>query len=621
MAKQILSQQDITIQASITAPSSGFVALGAKSDGIYLRLFGAVEKRLLTIDDLGGGGASTASSVTATVLNASTLNNLQQIQNLTQSAGHLDGGNISDASGQKVNVSAGKGFIRATADDVSTLFAFEWPLVSNLQTTLNSIQYIIVAYNSGTPIVSLVNDNTTDYRTSFVLGYVVNEGGSLYINDVPHSSGRGVGRLSRRNFEVDGRSRAAALGGIILSESGTKRVAVTTGVTWYRGNREIFTAFNTNATDTFDRYYRSGTGTWIKEATQVAVPEGTYDNGSGTLQTIGNRNYANYWFYLGPSGSIVMVYGRDDINTLATALASSPPTDLPLRLQIGSLIIGRIIATRVSGVTSVDQVQSAFNTSFSGSSVTTHNGLSGLQGGTLAEFYHLSLAELTVVQATSGINTGNNAINTLYSGLATSKQDALVSASNIKSINSTSILSAGDLALAVSAGGFLITLTGTAVTNVTLPTSGTLVNTTVATLSSLTSVGTISTGTWNATVIADAKIATALTGKTYNGVALSTVAGAAVFLAGDGTYKTAGGGGGSGNVTTDLLSLNNQIAIWTTSANIEGDPNFLWDSFTQNFTIAGTNPTVILGGITTEPTAPAATFLHYMKSDGKMVLD
>jgi hypothetical protein len=32
---------------------------------------------------------------------------------------------------------------------------------------------------------------------SFVLGYVVNEGGILYINDVPHSSGRGVGRLSR----------------------------------------------------------------------------------------------------------------------------------------------------------------------------------------------------------------------------------------------------------------------------------------------------------------------------------------------------------------------------------------------------------------------------------------
>jgi hypothetical protein len=52
---------------------------------------------------------------------------------------------------------------------------------------------------------------------SFVLGYVVNEG--LYINDVPHSSGRGVGRLSRMDFEISGRSRANALGGLIISQS------------------------------------------------------------------------------------------------------------------------------------------------------------------------------------------------------------------------------------------------------------------------------------------------------------------------------------------------------------------------------------------------------------------
>jgi hypothetical protein len=30
----------------------------------------------------------------------------------------------------------------------------------------------------------------------------------------------------------------------------------------------------------------------------------------------------------------------------------------------------------------------------------------------------LSAAELAIVQATSGTNTGNNAVNTLYSGLA-----------------------------------------------------------------------------------------------------------------------------------------------------------------------------------------------------------
>jgi hypothetical protein len=82
-----------------------------------------------------------------------------------------------------------------------------------------------------------------------------------------------------------------------------------------------------------------------------------------------------------------------------------------------------------------------------GSAVTSHNSLSGLQGGILAEYFHLS-AELAIVQATSGTNTGNNAVNTLYSGLAASKQDTLVSATNIKTINSVSILGSGNIVLA-----------------------------------------------------------------------------------------------------------------------------------------------------------------------------
>jgi hypothetical protein len=41
------------------------------------------------------------------------------------------------------------------------------------------------------------------------------------------------------DFEISGRSRANALGGLIISQSGVKRIAVT-AVTWYRGIRETF---------------------------------------------------------------------------------------------------------------------------------------------------------------------------------------------------------------------------------------------------------------------------------------------------------------------------------------------------------------------------------------------
>jgi hypothetical protein len=55
-------------------------------------------------------------------LGSTTFKNLQQIHDLTRSAGHLDGGNIVNGGGQTVNVSAGKGFIRGSSDDTSTLF-------------------------------------------------------------------------------------------------------------------------------------------------------------------------------------------------------------------------------------------------------------------------------------------------------------------------------------------------------------------------------------------------------------------------------------------------------------------------------------------------------------------
>ena len=81
-------------------------------------------------------------------------------------------------------------------------------------------------------------------------------------------------------------------------------------------------------------------------------------------------------------------------------------------------------------------------------------------------------AQQTVLSNTSGTNTGDNATNTQYSGLAASKQDTLVSATNIKTINGSSVLGSGDLV--VSSGYHLVATlsgdqaTGANVTPVTL---------------------------------------------------------------------------------------------------------------------------------------------------------
>lgn len=61
-------------------------------------------------------------------------------------------------------------------------------------------------------------------------------------------------------------------------------------------------------------------------------------------------------------------------------------------------------------------------------------------------------AQLTVLGNTSGSNTGDNATNAQYSGLAVSKQDVLVSGTNIKTINGQSVLGSGNLVVGGGSG-------------------------------------------------------------------------------------------------------------------------------------------------------------------------
>ena len=67
-----------------------------------------------------------------------------------------------------------------------------------------------------------------------------------------------------------------------------------------------------------------------------------------------------------------------------------------------------------------------------------------------ADDNYVTDAEKVVIGNTSGTNTGDNATNTQYSGLESSKQDTLVSGTNIKTINSTSLLGSGDIAISSS---------------------------------------------------------------------------------------------------------------------------------------------------------------------------
>lgn len=91
--------------------------------------------------------------------------------------------------------------------------------------------------------------------------------------------------------------------------------------------------------------------------------------------------------------------------------------------------------------------------------------------------------------------------------------------------------------------------------------------------SNITTLGTIATGVWNGTTIADNKIASALTGKTYNGLTLTPIA-TGFTLAGGTVSKTltvSGDASVSGTNTGDQTNISGNAATVTTNANMSGD--------------------------------------------------
>lgn len=303
------------------------------------------------------GGSISADQVSINVIGSPTYNQVQETVDQFGMSGASSTNYITDSGSQQIDVALGTGFIRSAATRNSPLYGISWSALNNQSIPADSIRYVGVVYNAGSPQVEIHTTDDFHGYDSFRLGSVVNQNSTLHILNNPQTASDFGRSTFHRLFETLPIQRAHRLGGIIPADAGTRNYIVSAGELYDGFNEFIVAAIDTSGSDTFDAYYRDGASGWTLQASQTQWNNTQYDNNSGTLQTLATNRYGIHWLYIETDGALVTLYGQDTYVNLSAAESASPPTTVPLRIQAHGRLLGRLIFQESSSsAISVDNV-------------------------------------------------------------------------------------------------------------------------------------------------------------------------------------------------------------------------------------------------------------------------
>ena len=289
----------------------------------------------------------------------------------TGSSGYSSGGTlVTGGVAGTVNLSAGTGFIRALNNNTDNLLSFNWAASAGIAIPSNTARYIYMDYNGGTPAAILSASEFAETPDRLLLGVAVNEGGNIRsVFNLGVRLEESIGQAGRFLRRVSGISRDVRRGGLIIGQTGTRNVTLSMGSIWWGRTEYTIAAKDTSVSDTFTTYSRNGSGGWTITQGQTQWPNTQYDNGSGTLATLGANKWGVLWFYVSPDDHILMLYGTAEHNTAADSELQSPPSLSPDHVSQASILVGRFIFQKSA---STATVETAFTTNFTLASVTDH---------------------------------------------------------------------------------------------------------------------------------------------------------------------------------------------------------------------------------------------------------
>ena len=392
------------------------------------------------------------------------------IVNRNQSAGVVQTPTFTDNLNGTFNVSAFTARVFQGAGFAGDLRLYN--IAGGLFTPVNNaLNYLVVDYNSGSPIARLTTDVESIDESAIIPVSTIYRHGT-HVHHLPWDS-LGLGLSNKLNQRFVKTQRFARETGLIISEYPTRGMRISAGKVWYGAVRQSLLACD-SAYDHFHLYYHVA-GVYITESIHIAQYNNTqYDDGTN-LQTTNPNKFLINWIYRGieEEAHAYVVLGNAAYGTLAEATAAQPRADLPDEIKAHAILVGKIIVVR-DGTTAAS-ILSAFDLAFTqtggGGGTTVHNDLSGLQGGQAAEYYHLTLAQHTdltdggdstshyhATDRARANHTGTQSADTLTDGttnkafLATERTKLAgiatgAQVNNISDVNATDLTDGGDSSL------------------------------------------------------------------------------------------------------------------------------------------------------------------------------
>lgn len=338
-----------------------------------------------------------ASEVEMSENGTATYDDVQDWANNTQSSGKISGGTFTLTNGDgTVHVTAGTGFIRATNSDIAEVKFFDWVADTSLSLDDNKTNYIYVD-NSGVLHSTLAKTDANN-RSKILLGKVYREGTVLHEVEAGMVITEPAKKILTYLNAVNGEIVRAT--GLITTEIGDLNIAISEG-TGFAGLTPVsWSAIDTtDVATTFAYWYKDSTGWQSSDVSVInATQRNDYEAVTGLVDLLNNNHYGCHFVYMHFDGDVHVVYGIGTYSTLAEAELAPTPANLPDMVNDFSLYIGKIIVKKTETSSFTDVRYPWTNVTTTGLT-SAHNSLSGLQGGSADEYYHLTSAEHTELTA------------------------------------------------------------------------------------------------------------------------------------------------------------------------------------------------------------------------------